>query len=377
MSSRRDRLLPLLALLISCDDAAAPPRSTDDPHGSAARPAAQVAAVAPATSPPVPAAPTRVTPSPAIPPPSPRAITLDEPPISLPRQESFQLLDAGKGRKATLRYAFAAGTLASIAEVALSSRQLTRDGFSRPTALPVIRDGFAITVATDQPDRLALRALRGEPATRTPDTDAYLATWRTLLENRPITAAVDPRGQLSTITFLDDRAGTRSARARDELAQRLLGTIVPLPVEPVGTGASWRVVTILRHGPAYAKQTATYTLISRTPDRWKLRIKLQRVGEEQRVADPSLPPGTTSDLVALFRLLKGDVEVDPTYPLIAAGSLTMEARVHVRLQAPNQPPTEQIFDDTGKVAFSLCRPASAAGAHADEKPRRAPCPDSL
>lgn len=374
MSSRRDRLLrpllALIALLTSCDDPAAPPRPIDDARGSAARPATPVTPVTPA---PASAPPTRITPGPA----TPGAITLDEPRVSLPREESFQLLDPGKGRKATLRYALAAGTLASVVEINISSRQLARDGFTRPTALPAIRDGFAITIAAEQPNQLALRALRGESATRSPEADAYLAPWRKLLENRHITAAVDPRGQLSTITFLDDRAGTRSARARDELAQRLLAAIVPLPVEPVGTGASWRVATVLRQGPAYAKQTATYTLVSRTADRWKLRIKLQRVGEAQRVADPSLPSGTIADLVALFRLLEGDVEVDPTYPLIAAGSLTVESRLHVRLQTPQQPLTEQILEDTGKVTFSLCRPTSSPGARGDEKPRRAPCPDGL
>jgi len=167
--------------------------------------------------------------------------------------------------------------------------------------------------------------------------------------------AFDVRGGFSAIRFNDDPTNARSARAKDELAQRLLSLIVPVPVEPVGTGASWRVVTILRQGPAYAKQTATYTLTSRTAGAWKVHAQLQRVGEEQRISDPSLPPGTTADLLAMFRNVEGDIEIDPAQPLVTGGSLAIESRLHVKLQAPGQTAAqalEQIFEDTGTVAFS-------------------------
>jgi hypothetical protein len=279
-------------------------------------------------------------------------ITLDEPRRELPRRESFQLLDPGKGARSPLRYALAAGTASVIVQTTLSSRHLERDAFTRPTTLPAIRDGFAITVAADRPHELALRGLTGEAAAETPETRAYLAPWQALLQNRRITVNVDERGAFSAVAFDDDPTGARSARGRDELVQRLLALIVPLPDEPVGVGASWRVVTILRQGPAYAKQTATYTLRAQGPAGWKLHARLQRVGEEQRIADPSLPAGTTADLVALFRALEGDIDVDPVHPLIISGSLAVESRLHVRLQPPGRAATEQIFEDTGTAVIS-------------------------
>jgi hypothetical protein len=57
----------------------------------------------------------------------------------------------------------------------------------------------------------------------------------------------------------------------------------------------------------------------------------------------------------MFRNVEGDIGVDPARPLIAGGSLGIESRLHVKLQAPGQPAaqaTEQIFEDTGRVAFS-------------------------
>jgi hypothetical protein len=316
----------------------------------------------------------------------PKVIVMDEPVIELPHQESFQLLDRGKGARATLRYAPGAGTSAVMARSALTSRHLDRGAFSRPVALPAIRDGFEVAAAADHPGRLALRAMTGAAAAASPDADAYLAPWRTLLQGRAVTLDIDDRGAISAIKFDDDPAGATSVRARDELVQRLLSLVVPLPDEPVGTGASWRAVTILRQGPAVAKQTAIYTLVARGPARWKLKVKLQRVGKQQQITDPTLPPGTSSELIAMFRALEGSVEIDPAVPLIAAGSLTVESRLHARLQLPGSAPVEQMFEDTGKISFAHCRPLTAHRAAAPAPPRRRPpvavallaaCPDGF
>lgn len=366
MSSGRDPRVVAFAViagaaaaLAACKGGSAP-ASTDDVVGSAragsSAPAGSGTGSA-ATSPPVepPPAATPTVKPPVILQAGPNVVTFDEPRIDLPRQESFKLLDPGKGGRAALRYALAQGTTRFLAQATLSTRHIDHGALTQPVALPAIRDGFAITVGAGRPSKLALLPLTGEAAAASTEAEAYLTPWRTLLQNRRITVGFDDRGGFSAVTFNDDPTNARSARARDELVQRLLSLIVPLPAEPVGTGASWQVVTILRQGPAYAKQTATYTLTSRTAGAWKLHAKLQRVGEEQRISDPALPPGTTADLLALFRELEGDVEVDPSQPLVVGGSLTIESRLHVKLTAPGQAAAqaaEQLFEDTGAVAFS-------------------------
>jgi len=107
-------------------------------------------------------------------------------------------------------------------------------------------------------------------------------------------------------------------------------------------------ITVLKQGPAYIKQTADYTLVERGA-RWKIKVKLLRVGEEQTLGDS----GMRIDLMALFRELQGTVEIDPARPLIAAGTLTVESRMHAKVTPPNQAPIEQMVEDTGTVTFSL------------------------
>jgi hypothetical protein len=355
MSSALDRaaigsVATALVALAACKEPAPDP-SRAAPSGSATTAAAADTSHAPAAP-----GSTVTAAGPTVIQRAPSTIVMDEPRIDLPHRESFRLLDAGRAPRSALRYALAAGSTAVTARTTLSSRHIEKGQFSAPVAMPAIRDGFAITVAADHTGRLALVGLPGEAATSTADTTAYLAAWRAQLQDRHIAVTFDARGELSAIVFDDDPAGARSQQARDELVQRLLATIVPLPIEPVGTGASWRVVTILRQGPAYAKQTATYTLTSRRPSAWRLHVKLLRVGEEQPLADPALPRGTTATLLALFRSLEGDLDLDAAHPLITGGSLAIESRMHVRLQDAGQPPTEQMFEDTGSVAFSLCQP---------------------
>lgn len=316
---------------------------------------------------PVRAAPPPATPAPTVVKQLSHDVVMEQPEIQLPSRVSFQLLDPGKGPRAPLRYALAAGTAAYTTQTALTARHLDGGALTAPVALPAMRDGFAITVVGLRARQLALRILPAEAAAPG-DTDAYLATWRTLLQNRRATIAFDDRGELSKVIFDDDPTNTRTPQAKDELLQRLLALTIPLPAEPVAPGASWRVITILRQGPAYAKQTATYSLVARAPTSWKLHVKLLRVAEEQRIADPSLPAGTTADLIALFRSFEGDVEIDPRYPLISSGSLALESRLHARIQPPGQSVIERVFEDLGTAVFQRCRASTDAASPAAGAP---------
>ena len=287
---------------------------------------------------------------------TPERTTIESPPIVLPKQESFRLIAKGKGPKATLRYPPLAAQVEHRLETKLVSRQLEGAAFSKPVTLPPIRDGFLIQPIADKP--LLFRPLAvalGGPTH--PLAEQYIASWKAKLQDRRISVALDVRGQLGAIIFNDDPANQRSGPAKDELVQRLLAMAVPVPTEPVAVGAKWDVVTVLRQGPIYVRQTGTYTLTSRTKTAWKLHVKLLRVAEEQRVTDPSLPKGVTADLIALFRVLEGDVEIEPHWPLVARGSYSIESRMHAKLQAPGQPAVEQITEDTGTVTFSTTTPA--------------------
>lgn len=270
----------------------------------------------------------------------------------LPKLVSFRLEDAGREPYEVLRYRLPPGTLEHQTRLSISSRDLAPDGTGTAEALDV-REGFAIEIgAPGQP--LQLRALEGAlGGAPTPLAQSYLQRWRDRLVGQPARVQLDTRGQLQGIELEPDAplARTRGA-ARDELVQRLLAFVVPLPAEPVGVGARWQVTTLLRQGPAAVKQTATYTLRERTKERWKIHVDLVRVGKPQRLVDPAFPPGTVANLLLLSRSLQGDVEVDPRRPLIAGGSLALAARLESRLEVPGESAElAQRIEDSGTVSF--------------------------
>jgi hypothetical protein len=278
---------------------------------------------------------------------APGAIELAEPVIALPSLAAFVLEDAGAAPRRALRLHPAAGTATFTRTRALRQRQLDAHGAFLPSvALPELRDGFAVTAGDT--GVLALRALPAEAASPSPEADAALDTWRRLLDGRRATVALDDRGQLGPIRFTDDPSNTHSEPARLALAAELLARIVPLPAEPVGVGARWRVVTILALDGAHAKQTATYTLLADG----RVHAVIQRVAQEQRLATPGAPAGVTVDLVAMFRRHEGDVALDPARALIATGSFTDELRLHIRLSRPGAPPREDILETEGTTTFA-------------------------
>ena len=276
---------------------------------------------------------------------------LPQPAVDLPRQLSFRLLDAGKGETAPLRYEVAQAEVTTRIAMTLTSRHMDGSTWSPSQTLPEIRTAFA-TAAIDA-THVRARPLPGSvEGTASPEALAYLAGWKQS-EDRRLTFALDARGQLGAIAFGDDPKTARSREAVDDLTQRLLSLVVPVPEEPIGIGASWRVVTVLTQRPVVVKQTATYTLLQRTTKAWTVKAELQRIGEEQTIIDPAaISTDTKVDLVALVRRYQGTLEIAPARAL-PTGSLEIESSMHLRLQPRTGPVGEQILEDKGTVVLSI------------------------
>lgn len=278
-------------------------------------------------------------------------VKMAEPVVPLPKALGFELVSAGSGALAPLRYALAPGTIDYLLETRMKSRALQDGAWTTPIEQAPLRNGFAIAPG-DKAGFLAVRALPIEIiGTKTPEAAAHAATWTKNLANRRLAVTVDDRGQLGTLDFQDDPNRTQDPSAREDATQRWLGTLVPLPAEPVGIGASWRVTTALRQGLAVMKQTGTYTLTARTPKAWTIHAVVRRDAEDQTVTDPRFPPGTTTEVVAIVRTLEGDLTVMPARPL-GTGTLAVDSRAHLRITPPKGAMSENILEDTGSLVLT-------------------------
>lgn len=254
-----------------------------------------------------------------------RTIELPEPAIVLPRELAFEVLEAGRGERVALRYALGASTSDFVTRTKLTSRELANGTWSEPGKLPAIVTPLGVVVEGGGRTTMRPRAgsIDGSPGAA---ASAYLASWEALA-GTSFVVTLDARGRLGTL-------GDHDA-ASDELVQRLLATLVPVPDEAIGEGARWRVVTALRQQSAVLKQTATYTLVSRAAP-WKIDVDIQRLAEPQRIGDV--------ELVAIVRRLRGTLEIDPARPFARRGTLEVESTVHVRSNG-----RESIVEDTGSI----------------------------
>lgn len=309
----------IVVLLVACGTST----SERDGKDTGKQPSAQSTTPSTPTRPPLPATP-------------PRVVQIPEPAIALPRELAFEVLAPGKGKRAALRYAPEIGDASRfVLRTALTSRELVEGTWIGPTKLPAIVTPFDVTVETTERVRVEPRAGRIDGQTSA-TADAYLAAWSALVD-RSFAIGLDARARVTGPADAD--AGS------DDLVQRLLATAVPVPEQPIGVGARWRVVTALRQQSAVLKQTATYTLVSRTNRRWKVAVDIQRLAERQQIG--------STELVAIVRRLQGTVEIDPTKLLPAAGKLSVQSTVHVR-----EGERESIVEDTGSIELSSTTPTS-------------------
>lgn len=310
-----------LVLLVACGTSKS---ERDDKEVGARSPAPEVTSQRPSTQ----APPTQPTP--------PRVVQIPEPAIVLPRELAFEVLERGRGKPVALRYAAKAGdTSRFVMRTELTSRELAGGTWQGPNKLPAILTPFDVTVESGQ--RIRVEPRTGEiDGKASAHADAYLAGWAAIVD-RAFAIEVDARARVAGVADRDAGA--------DEIVQRLLATAVPVPEEPIGEGARWRVVTALRQQSAVLKQTATYTLVSRTNRRWKIAVDIQRLAERQQIG--------STELVAIVRRLQGTVEIDPGQPLPTLGKLSVQSTVHVR-----EGDRETIVEDTGTIALSSTTPTS-------------------
>jgi hypothetical protein len=273
----------------------------------------------------------------------------------MPRLLREELRDAGRAPRVKLRYRFA-----PVARTLTASARITSHGYdgawSEPTALAPVREGFAVEPSGGG-GPLHVRGLvadvdrAGQSDAAVAGAEGYLARWRALLERRRADVGVDERGRTGDVTLVGD-PGDSVEDARDELIQRWVGLAVPLPDGAVGVGARWRVVTTVRAGGAAVTQTADYRLVAVERDRWTIEVQLSRLGRPQAIRVDGLPAGTSAELIAMVRSVKGTVTISPSSPLPIAGALTAEVKSHARFAAPGVPPRDQYSEDTATITLT-------------------------
>jgi hypothetical protein len=262
--------------------------------------------------------------------------------IELPKLDSAKLLEPGKGKRTAYRYAMT-GESKRVFTVAttVKTRELAGGAWTERIEVPEVSFGLELTHPAKSADkglRVFARALEptiadGSPTGKTAATQ-LIARYRALVEGRRATIENGGRGLPGKVTVTGLTPDDDGARPAQELNTMLAQSVVPFPEEPIGVGAKWKVVIMLRRGEAVVKQTAVYELKKVEGTQLTIDQHIKQVGENQYLFSPDLPKGVTSELIAFFWETRGTVTVDPSVLTPVAGSITVELRVHGKLVHP-------------------------------------------
>ena len=306
-------------------------------------------------------------------------------PPPLPQLERLRLDDAGKAPRRALRYRPVPAAKSPGQSAAAKSSMLIRakarlrelkDGTWGPhIELPEMRYGLDIEIDSSASSpapgkggkspayQVRLRGLLAEIGELPEGTEPKLAKhakqgatyvldrYRTFLERRRLSMAIDPRGLLGELTLSPDLAGKPEGEGtRRQVYQLLVESVVPLPEKPIGVGARWTAVINLWRDNNAVTQTAEYQLTGVEKNRLQITAKLTQIGQHQIIEEPGLPSAITAELMALFWQAKGPMEIDLTSLTPISATLTIEMRVHNRVIAATRV-ADRIVESTGTVTI--------------------------
>jgi hypothetical protein len=214
------------------------------------------------------------------------------------------VLDPGNQPRRELRYDFAEGNTEQLVLQTTGRVVVSMEGQQLPaTESPPLRFVMDIAVADVRDDGSARIEFETTSVDVSGDGGATAAAMGLdALQGLSGWSLVDTRGYTRDGGIGLSNASDQLAQVTDNLEQSLQQLSVPLPAEPVGEGAQWRVVGQVRSGALSLSQTALYTLASIDGDELELIATLEQSATPQRIEVPGMPAGAA---VATLESLEG------------------------------------------------------------------------
>ena len=251
---------------------------------------------------------------------------------TIPKEVGVKLISAGSGAKHTLRYKFKAGVSYKASMDMKMVISMTVGGREVPSqTLPVTRthmvvDNKSVSAAGDLSYDFKITSSEILPSSDPVDPRVLAALKPALkqFEGMSGTAVVSARGMTKKATLnMPPTLPPMVRQLMDSLQQQMSKLSTPLPIEPVGVGASWKVEMPLKTPILTIGQTATNTLTGINGDQITLKAKITQFALPQQMKPPGLPAGAKVMLTSLNSTGSGSVTIDLTNPIPSA---TVEIR---------------------------------------------------
>jgi hypothetical protein len=128
--------------------------------------------------------------------------------------------------------------------------------------------------------------------------------------------------------------------------------MAPLPVDAVGIGATWEVVTRVASSGADLLQFATYTLKKKTGSKVLLEVTVKQLAAKATVNAPGLPQGTLARLRSFRSEGSGTNEIDTKSVAPESGKMQVKSGMTLEVSGAGGPAQDTTMETTLTVTFT-------------------------
>ena len=128
--------------------------------------------------------------------------------------------------------------------------------------------------------------------------------------------------------------------------------VAPLPVEPVGLGAKWQVISRMAASGADLLQSATYTLKARDGVKATLDMVTTQLSASDTIKALGSPGGAVTHVKSFSSGGTGTTKIDTTSVVPESGTTTMKTGMTVLVTQGSEPGEESAVETRTSVTLS-------------------------
>ncbi len=270
-----------------------------------------------------------------------------------------RLLDPGAEPRADLSYAIAKGPAPKLGMDMDMAVSVKAGGHVNEAKLPKM--GMTLDGSTNETNAAGewkiLASLVGITIDgKGPQAEQMAAAMRPQIESMKglgINYWLNPKGRVRDVKIELPKGFPPAAEALVQgLNQSFESMVAPLPIEAVGLGAKWQVVSRMAASGADLLQSATYTLKARDGARATLDVVTTQLSASDTIKALGAPGGALTHVKSFSSGGTGTTKIDTTSVVPEGGTTTMKTGMTVVVSQGGEPGEESAIETRTSVTLS-------------------------
>ncbi len=243
------------------------------------------------------------------------------------------LSDAGAGEQRTLRYNLAEGDSGQAVMTFAMTMDQQIDGVSmgaQTVEYSVVMEYEVTAVSADGDYVVAARYVEV-------DADPILRQAMEPILDMEIEQTISPRGEIRDADFrLPPGVDPVLRSTLDQMSEQMGDLAAPLPLDPVGVGATWSHTATADVGGLESTMVTQYEVTGFEGERVVMATSMEVTDFAEELTAPGMPPGTKMAITDFESTATGTSKLDLARPLSSPASVTTSLFMNMHLEGDGQ-----------------------------------------